>query len=84
VSATQTPQSKRIEIADSGPGLPQKARDKLFTPFHGGTRRGGSGLGLAIAAELVRGHGGTLELVASSGSGTCFRITLPDQEITGK
>lgn len=84
VRAIATPQNKQIEISDTGPGLPQKARDKLFTPFHGGTRRGGSGLGLAIAAELVRGHGGVLELVASSGLGTQFRITLPHQEITGK
>lgn len=66
-----------IDVIDDGPGLPPKARDKLFTPFQGGTRKGGSGLGLAIAAELVRGHGGTLTLAHSDDSGTTFEIRLP-------
>lgn len=66
-----------IEVADTGPGLPTKARDNLFTPFQGGTRKGGSGLGLAISAELVRGHGGVLELKNTEGPGTVFEIRLP-------
>ncbi len=67
-----------IIVRDSGPGLPQKAREFLFQPFQGGARRGGTGLGLAIAAELVRGHGGKLELIETSEAGTSFRIFLPD------
>ena len=51
-----------IEVADTGPGLPAKAQEHLFTPFQGGITKGGTGLGLAISAELVRGHGGCLEL----------------------
>jgi signal transduction histidine kinase len=47
-----------IRIADTGPGLPQKARETLFQAFGGSTRRGGSGLGLSIADELARAHGG--------------------------
>ena len=66
-----------IRISDNGPGLPPKAREHLFTAFKGGARKGGSGLGLAIAAELVRGHGGTLELSETGGSGTVFTLTLP-------
>lgn len=66
-----------IEVSDTGPGLPRKARDHLFQPFQGGVRKGGSGLGLAIVAELVRGHGGTLTLKNSDESGTCFVIRLP-------
>lgn len=66
-----------IEIRDSGPGLPTKAREHLFEAFEGGARRGGSGLGLAIASELVLGHGGTLELIESGDQGTCFRVSLP-------
>lgn len=66
-----------IEIADTGPGLPPKAREHLFTAFQGGARKGGSGLGLAIAAELVRGHGGTLQLKKSDSEGTTFSICLP-------
>jgi signal transduction histidine kinase len=49
----------------------------LFTAFQGGTRKGGSGLGLAIAFELVRGHGGRLELQRSDEAGTEFMIHLP-------
>ncbi|MEM9050166.1 MAG: HAMP domain-containing sensor histidine kinase [Pseudomonadota bacterium] len=69
--------SIRIRIRDTGPGLPNKVLDDLFKPFQGSGRRGGSGLGLAIAAELVRGHGGQLDLVATSTAGTEFCILLP-------
>ncbi|MCU4654104.1 HAMP domain-containing histidine kinase [Roseibacterium sp. SDUM158016] len=67
----------RIEVSDTGPGLPQKALDHLFKPFHGGARKGGSGLGLAIAAEIMRGHGGRLELVKTGPEGTTFALHLP-------
>jgi signal transduction histidine kinase len=66
-----------IDIADDGPGLPPRARENLFRPFAGSARPGGSGLGLAIARELMRVHGGDLTLVASTGNGTTFRITMP-------
>ncbi|APZ53355.1 sensor histidine kinase [Salipiger abyssi] len=66
-----------IEVTDTGPGLPPKARDHLFQPFQGGVRKGGAGLGLAIVAELVRNHGGTLRLARSDDAGTCFEIRLP-------
>lgn len=66
-----------IEVADTGPGLPKKALDHLFTPFQGGARAGGSGLGLAIAAELIRGHGGKLALSETGPEGTRFEIYLP-------
>lgn len=69
-----------IRIGDSGPGLPPKAREHLFEAFQGGARKGGIGLGLAIAAELVRGHGGKLELIRSDQDGTEFRIWLPVSE----
>lgn len=66
-----------ISVADTGPGLPPKAREHLFAAFQGGTRAGGTGLGLAIAAELVRGHGGRLDLMRSDPAGTEFLISLP-------
>jgi signal transduction histidine kinase len=68
-----------IEVADTGPGVPQAVREKLFTPFSS-SHSGGSGLGLVIAADLVRGHGGDIMLVtpeAKDESGTRFRFTLP-------
>lgn len=77
ISASETPQEWRIRVGDTGPGLPEKARDHLFEAFQGGTRKGGAGLGLAISAELVRGHGGRLELARSDAEGTEFLIHLP-------
>ncbi|WP_299943325.1 HAMP domain-containing sensor histidine kinase [uncultured Ruegeria sp.] len=71
-----------IEISDTGPGLPPKARENLFTPFQGGVRKGGSGLGLAISQELVRGHGGELLLKDTGSEGTTFEIRLPRGEMT--
>jgi signal transduction histidine kinase len=66
-----------MRVRDTGPGLPEKARQNLFQPFRGGARQGGSGLGLVIAAELIRGHGGTLDLESSGPDGTTFRLALP-------
>ncbi|WP_171181702.1 MULTISPECIES: HAMP domain-containing sensor histidine kinase [unclassified Ruegeria] len=71
-----------VEIRDTGPGLPPKARENLFTPFQGGVRKGGSGLGLAISQELVRGHGGDLTLKQTGPEGTVFEISLPRGEMT--
>lgn len=73
-------QGVAIRIGDTGPGLPQKAREHLFEAFQGGVRKGGVGLGLAIAAELVRGHGGKLELIRSDDEGSEFRIWLPGSD----
>ena len=69
-----------VEVADTGPGLPQQARAHLFEAFQGSTRAGGSGLGLAIAAELVRAHGGEIHLVEGA-IGASFRFTIPDRAI---
>jgi signal transduction histidine kinase len=77
IGGCETAEGWKITVSDTGPGLPQKARDHLFKPFHGAARKGGSGLGLAICAELLRGHGGRLELAESTGKGTRFEIILP-------
>lgn len=66
-----------IRVGDTGPGLPNKAREYLFQPFSGSTRKGGTGLGLTIAADLVRGHGGRLELLRSDDEGSQFCIHIP-------
>ena len=79
VRANQTPSGAELKVCDTGPGLPDRAKEKLFQPFRGSVRKGGTGLGLAIASELVRGHGGKLELSETSSEGTCFRIFLPQK-----
>lgn len=77
VSAGEDEAEWWIRIGDTGPGLPPKAREHLFAAFQGGARKGGTGLGLAIASELVRGHGGRLDLARSDSDGTEFAIHLP-------
>lgn len=77
VTANEDEEFWSIMVSDTGPGLPNKAQDHLFQPFQGGTRKEGTGLGLAIAAELIRGHGGRLELVKTDEKGTNFIICLP-------
>lgn len=77
VTAREDDSTWWIEIRDNGPGLPPKAQEFLFTPFQGGARKGGSGLGLAISAELIRGHGGRLDLTSTGEEGTCFTICMP-------
>ena len=66
-----------IRVHDTGPGLAARAQEHLFKPFQGAASKGGSGLGLAIAAELVRGHGGSLTLAETGPQGTTFEISLP-------
>jgi signal transduction histidine kinase len=66
----------RLEVADNGPGLPPKARDKLFMPFTGSARAGGTGLGLAIVRDVINAHGGQVTLAVNSPDGATFRIEL--------
>ncbi|MHA1112985.1 MAG: ATP-binding protein [Alphaproteobacteria bacterium] len=77
VDATARNGAIEIRFADDGPGIPETARDTLFTPFTGSARDGGTGLGLAIARDILRAHGGMIELGDSGESGTVFRFTLP-------
>ena len=66
-----------IRLADNGPGVSERARERLFQPFAGSTRQGGAGLGLAIAHELAQGHGGDLTLAETGPQGTVFELRLP-------
>ncbi|MEQ6201799.1 HAMP domain-containing sensor histidine kinase [Sulfitobacter sp. HNIBRBA2951] len=77
IHASETASEWSITLRDTGPGLPPKAKEHLFSAFQGSVRKGGSGLGLAISAELVRGHGGDIELSRTDSSGTEFVIHLP-------
>jgi signal transduction histidine kinase len=69
-----------LEISDTGPGVPERAREHLFQAFQGSARAGGTGLGLAIAAELVRAHGGEIHLIPGT-IGATFRMTIPDSAV---
>ncbi|QYX57576.1 HAMP domain-containing histidine kinase [Roseovarius sp. SCSIO 43702] len=82
IEANEDEAAWRIRVRDTGPGLPEKARAHLFTPFQGGTRKEGTGLGLSISADLVRGHGGQLVLEQTGPDGTSFVIILPKGSLT--
>jgi signal transduction histidine kinase len=77
VSARDADGAAVLVIADNGPGVPERVRERLFQPFSGSGRAEGSGLGLAIARELARAHGGELALVDTGPRGATFELTLP-------
>lgn len=76
-SFVQEPMSGLIRLSDNGPGVPERARERLFQPFAGSSRPGGAGLGLAIARELAQGHGGDLSLADTGPEGAVFELRLP-------
>jgi signal transduction histidine kinase len=65
-----------LSVADSGPGLPAKVREKLFQPFVT-TKSAGMGVGLSICHSIIEAHGGRLWADDNSGGGTVFRFTVP-------
>jgi K+-sensing histidine kinase KdpD len=68
-----------IEVADHGPGIPGRERERVFERFTRGAGAvgAGAGLGLAIARGIARAHGGELVALATPGGGATFRLTLP-------
>jgi signal transduction histidine kinase len=68
----------RIDIADTGHGIPDDLLPRIFEPWVSTKKPGrGTGLGLAIARDVVSAHGGTLSVSSSVGVGTTFTIDLP-------
>lgn len=65
-----------MEIADQGTGIPEEARNKIFSLFYT-TKPGGSGIGLAMAYRIVQLHEGSIQFVTEVNHGTTFRISLP-------
>jgi signal transduction histidine kinase/CheY-like chemotaxis protein len=77
VAAGEAPDEVCIDVADSGPGIPDDLRRRIFEPFFTTKPQGvGTGVGLSFSLGLIEAHGGRLELVEGAGSGACFRITL--------
>jgi signal transduction histidine kinase len=74
----------RLEVTDSGPGIPHEEWERVFERFYRrepsrSRRTGGAGLGLALSRAIATWLGGTLRIRASSPSGTTFELTLPGQ-----
>ncbi len=66
----------RIEIADTGNGIPEENLSKIFEPYFS-TKETGTGLGLAIVQKIVDIHQGTIEVESKTGEGTRFTVRLP-------
>ncbi|MBA4084693.1 MAG: two-component sensor histidine kinase [Kytococcus sp.] len=78
-----------ISITDTGPGVPQADRERIFERFsHGeppdGRRHSGAGLGLAIVRAIAEGHDGRVDVEAGPGGGAVFTIVIPVDEDTGR
>jgi PAS domain S-box-containing protein len=65
-----------IEVSDTGHGLTDEIRERLFLPFYS-TKQRGTGLGLSIAAKIVQEHGGSLRAESNSPKGARFLLRLP-------
>jgi signal transduction histidine kinase len=65
-----------LNVDDTGPGVPESARDRIFEPFYT-TKARGSGLGLSIVHAIVAQHGGTVEVGRAPGGGARFQLRLP-------
>jgi two-component system cell cycle sensor histidine kinase/response regulator CckA len=71
----------RIDVQDSGPGIPERILKRIFEPFF--TTKGpdkGSGLGLSMVYGIVKGHAGFIEVDSREGQGSCFSVFLPVAE----
>ncbi|MEO6548972.1 MAG: ATP-binding protein [Ferruginibacter sp.] len=69
-----------ISVTDNGNGIPAKVLDKIFQPFFTTKPTGqGTGLGLSLSYDIVKVHGGTLQVETSEGEGTTFHILLPSR-----
>ena len=66
----------RIDIQDSGTGIPKDVLDKIFAPFFT-TKARGTGLGLAVVKKVIDRHNGRVEASSEVGKGTCFKLFLP-------
>ena len=78
VRLTRLDDQFRIEISDTGPGIPVEIQSRLFDPFVSAGKRNGTGLGTSIAKKIIEEHGGTISFTTAPGQGTTFQIELPD------
>ncbi|HEV2417130.1 MAG TPA: ATP-binding protein, partial [Terriglobia bacterium] len=65
-----------VEIIDQGTGIPEEARNKIFSLFYT-TKPGGSGVGLAMAYRIIQLHEGSIQFLTEMNHGTTFRVSLP-------
>jgi two-component system sensor histidine kinase GlrK len=86
IHARHSGDSAVVDFADSGPGIPQSERERIFEAFHTGNalQSGplkGTGIGLSVVLEFMQVHGGTVEIVDGEYQGAHFRLTLPLRQV---
>jgi signal transduction histidine kinase len=77
------PEGVHVQVADSGPGIPEEEFEAIFTEFHrveSQRQVAGTGLGLAIARRIVEQHGGRIWVESTPGQGSTFHVVLPAAE----
>ncbi|MBE7415243.1 MAG: hypothetical protein HS130_08450 [Deltaproteobacteria bacterium] len=74
-------QLARLEVIDTGPGIPPEAKQKLFEPYFS-TKKTGTGLGLAITSNIIADHNGYIRVRDNQPRGTRFVIELPVKTVT--
>jgi signal transduction histidine kinase len=77
ISAGLDEEYLNLLVADSGEGIPEEIRDRIFVPFYTTKNEEGTGLGLALSKSLIEQHEGRLELLRSDKTGSVFSIRLP-------
>jgi PAS domain S-box-containing protein len=80
VSAARSPREWTLTVADNGPGVSERNRERIFELFARGQADGqapGTGLGLAVCRKVVELHGGRIWVEPAPGGGSAFRLTLP-------
>ncbi|WP_288433230.1 ATP-binding protein [uncultured Deinococcus sp.] len=66
-----------VDVVDSGPGVPDAVKPRIFDKFYRGKEAGSAGLGLTIAQQVVTSHGGRIDVLDTPGGGATFRVRLP-------
>lgn len=79
IASSEDDRGCKIEVEDTGPGIPETAREKIFEPFYRveGTQAPGSGIGLATVRRVVESRGGRVTVESVVGRGSCFHVWLP-------
>jgi signal transduction histidine kinase len=74
----ETLDEARIDVIDTGPGIPDDIKERIFDPFFTTKKNGvGTGLGLSVSYSIIAKNGGRMTVTSEPGDGTCFSIYLP-------
>jgi len=76
IAGINSDQHTEIRVIDNGSGIPEEVLEQIFVPFFT-TRKNGSGIGLSISRQIMRLHGGTLQVRSAHGKETVFRMIFP-------